>query len=126
MVLAGRQTDVEVLGDQPSQTRTLGPCLSPQEVSELVLVLRVGRALWLMRPDHDGDARRVVVLAGAQVAAGSISRWSSTGRQPASNLLTRRQVLETLRRGTRVALVERAVSAPPGSHDRLARWEAQG
>jgi hypothetical protein len=98
LLVVGGGTKVETLADEPKQARSTGPCLSPRELSELLLVLKVGQKLWPVRLEENGHVR-VLVPEGTRVPAGVDLQLlvfrapSSTGDLP----LSRGQVLETLR-----------------------------
>jgi hypothetical protein len=98
MLAVGDRAKVETFPDEPGQARSTGPCISPRELPELVLVLRVGRNLWPIRLEKSGDVR-VLVPEGARVPEG-VDLEVVVFRAPADVAdlpLIRGQVLETLR-----------------------------
>jgi hypothetical protein len=98
LMVVGSGTKVETLADEPKQVRSTGPCLTARDVSELLLVLKVGQKLWPVRLEENGDVR-VLVPEGTPVPAGVDLKLvvfrapSAAGDLP----LRRGQVLETLR-----------------------------
>jgi hypothetical protein len=107
LMVVGGGTKLETLADEPKQARSTGPCLSPAEVSELLLVLKVGPKLWPVRLEQNGDVR-VLVPEGTRVPTGVDLQLvvfrapSAAGDLP----LIRGQVLETLRLDTAPAITE--------------------
>jgi hypothetical protein len=89
---------VETLADEPKQASSTGPCLSPNELAELLLVLKVGQKRWPVRLQENGDVR-VLVPEGTRVPVG-VDLELVVFRAPsgAADLpLVRGQVLATLR-----------------------------
>lgn len=98
MMVFGGRTEVETFADEPKQVRSTGPCVLPSELADLVLVLKVGRDLWPMRLEANGDVR-VLIPDGAKVPTG-VDLEVVVYRAPAGAgdlPLSRGQVLKTLR-----------------------------
>lgn len=97
-MLAGKSdTTTETLSESREHDLKTGACLPSRDFAELLLVLKVGRALWPVRLSPQGDAH-VEVPEGTQVPA-HVDLELTVFRAPsgAADLLEKGDVLETLR-----------------------------